>query len=126
MYPTLRISSGWLSNALPLGPPPAARSRTTCVMVSLYGCAAATCAEAFAMRLAAMSSCARVIFCVDWMLLIRLRRILSRPPAIVNRYSLAASARPATNEAWKSLTAADNASSPGSAPVSRISARRPE
>jgi len=46
---------------------------TTWVIASLYGCAAWTRACARTMRLAAMSSCARVIFCVDWMLLMRRR-----------------------------------------------------
>ena len=49
----------------------------TSVMVSEYGTAAWTRAWAFTMRLAAMSSMARVIFFVDSTLRIRRRRIRS-------------------------------------------------
>ncbi len=91
MCMTFRNSGRGTSRALP-PPPPAARSATTSVIESLYGWAACTRPCARTMRLAAISSCARVIFCVDWIVLILRRRSRSWPPAIGVRYSAAAAA----------------------------------
>ena len=76
-WATRRTSARGTRYALSEVPPAAARSRTTCVIWSAYGAAACTRAWARTIRLAAMSSIARVIFFVELMLRIRRRRTRS-------------------------------------------------
>src|SRR5688572_11354630 len=84
---TLRSCSRGLSNGLSTSAPPAEdRLRMTSVICSLYGRAACTRACAFTMRLAAISSIARVIFLVDSIDLMRRLRTRSSPPGML--YSL--------------------------------------
>ena len=61
-------SSGWLKP-----PDAAAMLRMTSVILFVYGCACDTRTCALAIREVAISSMARVIFIVDWTLLMRRR-----------------------------------------------------
>ena len=134
--------------------PAAARSRDDLGdRVAVRHCGRWTRACALTIRLAAMSSIARVIFFVDWTLRIRRRRIRSWPPAMVNSLHsvfsvLSESASPGASASTRAgigdgggvgstprcprrndvLEVVDrrlSASPSGSAPVSRISASSP-
>ena len=76
-YATLRISSRGASSGLLAARAAAVQVADDLGDPSVYGCAAVTRACALTIRLAAMSSIARVIFFVDWTVLIRRARIRS-------------------------------------------------